>query len=607
MDQYENEQVNKIDVNVWKKVFKILGSLKKQIIVLILFAVMLALTEALNSVMQVYAIETFVEDGNYKTLPYFIAINVLFVGLMAFLIWGFVRNGTKVEATVTYTIRKEAFENLQKLSYSYFDKTPQGWIMARMTSDSKRLANIISWAILDFFWASLYMIFTLSILYFYNVRLALIVTASLPFMVLVVMIFRKRMLRAHRKSRKYNSIATAKYSEAFLGAKTTKTLVIERPNLEEFDEVTNNLKRSTVRAISISAMFSSVLLTITYLTLAIVMFEGSDLVIASQVITIPVLTLFLRSTVNFFEPVMQLTNIMSNVQQAQASAERIVGLIETKPDIVDSEEVIEKYGTQLNPLKDNYQTIKGNVEFKNVDFYYTEDEQVLKDFNLKINAGSKVALVGSTGSGKTTIVNLLSRFYEPVNGQILIDGTDYKEASINWLHSQIGYVLQTPHLFSTTILENIRYGKLDANLDDVIRVSKLVGLDDFVNTLTDGYNTHVGEGGNLLSTGQKQLISFARALINDPKILVLDEATSAIDSESEQLIEKATKTILENRTSFVVAHRLSTIKDSNIIILLDHGVIKEMGTHNELINLKGAYYDLYKSQFIAEKMAKHML
>lgn len=606
MEHFEEEQVNKIDINVWKKVFKILASLKGKIFVLIVLAVTLAFTDALSGILQVYAIETFIDAGNLKTLPYFIVLQVFMIVIVVLMVWGFIRKGSEIEASVTFIIRKQAFENLQKLSFSYFDKTPQGWIMARMTSDSKRLANIISWTILDFFWSLLYMLFTLGVLYFYNLKLALIVTLSLPVMFFIVFIFRKRMLRAHRKSRKFNSIATAKYSEAFLGAKTTKTLVIEDSNLSEFDEVTNNLKRSTVKAISISALFSSILLVVTYVTLAFVMYTGTKLVVLNNVISISVLFLFLRSTLNFFEPVMQLTNILSNVQQAQASAERVISLVETKSEIVDTLDVVSEYGTQLNPVKDNYQTIKGDVWFKNVSFHYIKDEQVLDNFSLKIKAGQKVALVGATGSGKTTIVNLLSRFYEPVSGQILIDNVDYKDRSINWLHSQIGYVLQTPHLFSTTILENIRYGKLDATLEEVVNVSKIVGLDEFVQTLKDGYDTHVGEGGNLLSLGQKQLISFARALINDPKILILDEATSAIDSESEQLIENATKTILENRTSFVVAHRLSTIKDSDLIILLDKGLIKEMGNHNELINKKGLYFDLYKSQFIAEKMAKHL-
>lgn len=606
MSQFEEQEVSKISVNIWKKIFSMLKGLKGKIYLLIFLAVLIALMDSLVNVINVYAIEKFIEQGNYKTLVPFIILNVIFALMFGVVVWAFIKQGSEIEAHVNYNLRKEAFENLQKLSFSYFDKTPQGWIMARMTSDSKRLANIISWTLLDFFWSVLFMLFTLIILLIYNVKLALVVLASLPVMFLVAIIFRKRILNAHRKSRKYNSISTAKYSEAFLGAKTTKTLVIEDDNLIEFDEVTEKLKRSSIKAISVSALFSSILLILTYITLAIVMRTGTTLVI-NDAISIATLFLFLRATVNFFDPVIMLTNIMSNVQQAQASAERIVELIETVPEVIDTDDVIQKYGTQIDPITDEYSTIKGNIEFRDVSFNYLENEQILENFNLKIEAGNKVALVGHTGSGKTTLVNLIARFYEPKKGSILIDGIDYRENSINWLHSQTGYVLQSPHLFSTTIKENIKYGKLDATDEEVVNVSKLVGLDAFINSLELKYDTHVGEGGNLLSLGQKQLISFARALINDPKILILDEATSSIDSESEQLIEDATKKVLENRTSIVVAHRLSTIKDSDVIIMLENGKIIEQGTHDELIKLNGMYYDLYKSQFIEESMKKHLV
>lgn len=329
------------------------------------------------------------------------------------------------------------------------------------------------------------------------------------------------------------------------------------------------------------------------------MYQGSDLIIKG-IIELPILFLFIRATISFFDPVMMLTQIMSSMQQAQASAERIIGLIETKPTIEDSSEVISKYGDLLNPKKENFKDITGNVEFRNIKFEYKKEETILNDFNLKIKAGSKVALVGHTGSGKTTLVNLLARFYEPTDGEILIDNINYKDMSQSYLHSQIGYVLQTPHLFSTTIYENIKYGKLEATNEEIINAAKMVGVHDFIMTLEKGYDTHVGEGGNLLSMGQKQLISFARALIRDPKILLLDEATSSIDSKSEEIITKATKTILNNRTSLVVAHRLSTIVDSDLIVMLRMGEIIEMGTHEELLNLRGEYFELYKNQFFQE-------
>jgi ATP-binding cassette subfamily B protein len=297
---------------------------------------------------------------------------------------------------------------------------------------------------------------------------------------------------------------------------------------------------------------------------------------------------------------MAISRILSDFQNAQASAERIVGLIETKSDLTDRQEVEDVYGTLFIDKKENWEDLKGDVEFKDITFYYLENEMILENFNLKVKAGQSVALVGHTGSGKTTLVNLLSRFYEPKEGHILIDQKDYRDRSIHWLHKRLGYVLQSPHLFSTTILENIRYGRLDATDEEVIYAAKMVGVDDFVKHIDKGYDSFVGEGGNLLSVGQKQLISFARAVLADPRILILDEATSSIDSESELVIQKATLKLLKGRTSFIVAHRLSTIVNSDLIVMLEMGKIIEQGTHDELIAKRGKYFDLYKNQFFKE-------
>jgi ATP-binding cassette subfamily B protein len=325
---------------------------------------------------------------------------------------------------------------------------------------------------------------------------------------------------------------------------------------------------------------------------------------ASTGLKIGVLSMFITYTINFFEPVMSLSRIISDFQNAQASAERIVGLIETKSDLEDTDEVKEKYGSRFEDRKENWEPLQGDVEFKDVTFYYKDNEIILENFNLKIKAGSQVALVGHTGSGKTTIVNLLSRFYEPKAGEILIDGVEYRKRSIHWLHKRLGYVLQSPHLFSTTIMENIRYGRLDATDDEVIEAAKAIGAHEFIEKLDKGYDTYVGEGGNFLSIGQKQLLSFARAILANPRILILDEATSSIDSETEQIVQEATRTLLKDRTSVIVAHRLSTIVDSDLIIMLADGKIIEMGNHKELLEKRGAYFDLYRYQFFKENEAK---
>ncbi len=590
----------KVQLGTWKKIITIVFKSKKRIILLILFSVFIAFLDSAFPLINRYAIDTFFIGGDYSTWPYFVVVNILVASGFGVGVWGFIYQAGIIEAEVSYELRRQAFKNLQKLSHTYFDKTPQGWIMARMTSDARRLSLIISWGIIDFVWAAFSMVIILVILYLTFVKLALIITIALPIMLFVAFVFRKLILKQHRIARRYNSQLTAQYNEGFLGAKTTKSLSIEDSNYFEFSETAHLLKRYSVKAVISSALFSSIILVIAYFAVATTMVRGSVFVLET-VVTIGTLQMFIAYTINFFEPVMALSRIVSDLQNAQASAERIVSLIETKSDLVDTKEVEEVYGSLFDDKKENWEPLVGDIEFKDVTFYYKENENILTNFNLKVKAGQSVALVGHTGSGKTTIVNLLSRFYEPKSGAILIDGKEYRERSIHWLHSKLGYVLQSPHLFSTTVMENIRYGRLNATDEEVIYAAKMVGVDDFVKNMDIGYQTFVGEGGNLLSVGQKQLISFARAVLANPRILILDEATSSIDSESEVIIQKATDMLLNDRTSFIVAHRLSTIVNSDLIVMLEMGEIIEMGSHEELLANKGPYYELYRNQFIKEK------
>lgn len=596
----DDDKLKKISLPVWKKLFKVIMRNKFNLIIMIICAVSLALLDTLQMVLSQYAIDELVTKNNFTYYGWYIGANIGMAVAFGLTVYGFIYQGGIIEANVSYDLRKEAFKTLQKLPFSYYDVTPQGWIMARMTSDARRLSQVISWGLIDFVWSILLMIATLIMLYFYNTILALIVTCSLPLMFLVTIFFRKRVLLRHREARHYNSELTAKFSESFNGAKTTKSLVIEDRSLMEFDETANRMYRSSVKANSLSSLYSSILLTVCYFIVAIIMYSGSYYA-SEGLILVGTLYLFIRATVNFFDPVVTLTNFISQLQQAQASAERVLDLIQTNPEIKDTEEVIQKYGDWFDQRRENWEEIQGEIEFKNVTFYYKPNEIILENFNLKINRGMSVALVGHTGSGKTTIVNLISRFYEPKEGQILIDGKDYKERSISWLHHHLGYVLQSPLLFSTTIMENIRYGRLSATDEEVIEASKAIGLHEIVMKFEKGYQTEVGEGGNLLSTGQKQLISFARAILANPKILILDEATSSIDSEAERLIQDATKKLLNNRTSFIVAHRLSTIVDCDLIIMLEMGKIIEMGNHETLLKQRGRYFELYKTQFLQEQ------
>lgn len=598
--QDEFEGLKKVQLSTWKRVIDIVFQNKSQLIKLGLFMAGITVLDIIFPQLNRYAIDVFFIEKNMETLVPFIGISLIVAIGFGLLVWAFIRQAILIEATVSHELRKQAFDNLQRLSFSYFDKTPQGWVMARMTSDASRLSEVISWGLLDMLWALFSMVFITIALLATNLRLGLIIVTIIPIMFLVSQFFRKKILTQERLSKKHNSHVTAQFSEAFLGAKTTKSLVIETENFADFYASTGQLKRAGIKSIMLSAIYTSVLLVIAYVAVSVTMVTGSVAVL-DQVISIGTLQLIIAYTINFFEPMLVISEKIADLQNAQASAERIVELIETQPEITDDQEVEMTYGTLLQTKKENWETIVGSVSFQDLTFYYKKDEIILDHFNLDVSAGQSIALVGHTGSGKTTLINLLSRFYEPTGGHILIDGKDYKARSVQWLHQQLGYVLQSPQLFSTTIKENIRYGRLDASDEEVIEASKAIGLHPFIMTLEKGYDSEVGEGGNLLSIGQKQLISFARALIADPRILILDEATSSIDSESEITIQQATKTLLKNRTSFIVAHRLSTIVEADLIIMLEMGKIIEKGTHQELIAKKGSYYQLYKNQFFSQK------
>jgi ATP-binding cassette subfamily B protein len=598
--QDEFDGLKKVQLSTWKRVIDIVFQNKSHLVKLGLFMAGITILDIIFPQLNRYAIDVFFIEKNMETLIPFVIVSVFVASGFGLLVWAFIKQAILIEATVSHELRRQAFDNLQRLSFSYFDKTPQGWVMARMTSDASRLSEVISWGLLDMLWALFSMVFITVALLATNIRLGLIIVTIIPIMFLISQFFRKRILTQERLSKKHNSHVTAQFSEAFLGAKTTKSLVIETENFTDFYQSTGNLKRAGIKSIMLSAVYTSLLLVIAYVAVSVTMVTGS-IAVLDQIITVGTLQLIIAYTINFFEPMLVISEKIADLQNAQASAERIVELIETQPEIVDKKEVEETYGTLLHTKKDNWEMIQGQVSFKDLTFYYKEDEIILDHFNLEVKKGQSVALVGHTGSGKTTLINLLSRFYEPKSGSIEIDEKDYRDRSLQWLHQQLGYVLQSPQLFSTSIKENILYGRLDATDEEVIEASKAIGLHPFIMTLEKGYDSEVGEGGNLLSIGQKQLISFARALIANPRILILDEATSSIDSESELIIQEATKTILKDRTSFIVAHRLSTIVEANIIVMLEMGKIIEKGTHEELIAKKGHYYQLYKNQFFSQQ------
>lgn len=604
--QFEEKQYNtdSLDLNLWKRILALLGSSKQHLIKLGIFMLLMAIVDVIRPYLDKIAIDYFA-SGDVKTneLIIYAIVYIMVIILNGVLVSSFTRQSAYIESGFLYDIRDRLFEKVQLLSYSYFDKTPTGWIMARLSSDVGRLAEIFAWSLTDLVWGVAVMVASSIIMFKTNWHLALIVLIIVPILAFVSMWFQIRILKNYRGVRAVNSKITNAFNEGITGAKTTKTLVLEDENLKEFKQLTAEYRDKSNKAAYFSSAFMPIVIGVSAISLAFILWYGGNQVLL-QTMQYGTLLMFTEYAQQFFEPLKQIAGIIAELQMAQASAERVLSLLEEDIDITDKEEVIKKYGTIFEGIKENYPKLEGNVEFEHVDFSYIKDEPILSDFNLKVKKGQSVALVGETGSGKSTIINLLCRFYEPTSGRILIDGVDYKERSLGWLHSNIGYVLQTPTLFTGTVKDNIRYGKFDATDKQIEEAAKLVGADSFIEKLENGYDSEVGEQGSKLSTGEKQLISFARAVVANPSLFILDEATSSVDTETEKKIQKAIEAILHERTSFIVAHRLSTIINSDMILVIDKGKIVESGKHDELMQKKGYYYRLYVNQFNKELQEK---
>ncbi len=600
----EQDYTKKFDIDVWKRVFSYATNAKIWMFLMLILVALLAVSETILPLFSGYAVDNFIVNQNFSKLNVFVIGAVTLVVINVVIIYGFIAIAGIVEGYICRDIRQASFENLQKLSFNYYDETPVGWIMARTTSDIQKIGSMITWGLIDLFWGVVMVIFLSVTMFILNWQLALILIILMPILGFLGFTFQSKILNGHREARKVNSKITGAFNEGLTGAKTTKTLGSGDIVNSEFTALTSEMKVKSIRVMTISAIFLPLVTFVGSIGTASVLVNGANQVI-SGTIEIGVLVVFISYVGQIFEPINQIARIFSELQSAQASAERVISLIDTTPSIVDSDEVIEKYGDTLNPKKENYEQMFGEIEFENVSFSYDDKKQILSNVNLKVNRGQKIAFVGETGGGKTTMLNLICRFYEPTSGVIKIDGIDYKKRSQGWLHSNISYVLQTPHLFSGTIRDNIKYGKLDATEEEIIKACKMVDAYDFIMEFKDGLDTEVGEGGNRLSQGQKQLISFARSIIGDPKIYILDEATSSIDTITESKIQNAIDIVLSGRTSFIVAHRLSTIRNADRIIFIKGGELLEDGSHDELLAKKGYYYDLYMSQFKSEKLQKY--
>ncbi len=555
------------------------------------FLTMIAITSVLDSYFT-YLSKQIIDDGIVAGNAAFLKQKLLVYGgisvVQAVTVFCFVYLAGVLGERVQYDMRRKLFNHLQALSFSYFDKTPVGWIMSRVTSDAERIAELVTWGLVDITWSALNITTSLIFMAIINWKLALIVTAVVPVMLAVAIWFKQLILVQFREVRKLNSMITGAYNENISGVRVIKALVREHQNVAEFGEKSSAMYRAAYRAAWLSALFLPVIQIIGAVAIGAVVWRGG-LQVKVLGLTIGGLQAFLSYLTFMMWPVQDMARIYAEMQRTVASAERVFSLMDATPDVVD------------RPGSVAPGSVSGDVAFENVTFRYKEGQDVLKDFNLRVYPGEHIALVGPTGGGKSTIVNLICRFYEPSEGVLRIDGRDYTEMTQQAIQGHIGMVLQTPHLFSGSVRENIRYGKLDATDEEIEAAAKIAHAHDFIAELDKGYDEDVGEGGNLLSVGQKQLVSIARAVLANPDILILDEATSSVDTLTEARIQQGMDAVMEGRTSFVIAHRLSTIKRADRILVIKAGRIEEIGTHQELIRQRGHYYDLYTRQFRRER------
>ena len=583
------------------RILPFLRKVRKLIFVMILFGLIGSLTDIIIPLFQRYALDHFIGKGTFDTIVPFLILYAATILIAAGSNYISCAQATIIEMRVNRELRKTGFEHLQNLSFSYFNQNSVGYIHARLMSDTSRIGGLVSWTLVDCVWRISYLVGAIVVMVALNPKLALLVLSILPLLIVLFSIFQKRLIKVNREVREINSKITGNFNEGITGAKTIKSLAIEEKMEQRFREETEHMRKKTVQASRLRGLFAGTMNFASSVALAIVLWKGGY--IAQE--QIGTFSVFMSYAQGMMEPLRWLVDIVSDLITTQVNIERFTNLLAVQSDVVDTPEVIEKYGDTLNPKKENWEPIKGDIEFQNVTFQYPDgDEIVLDHFSLKVPFGTHLAIVGETGAGKSTLVNLVCRFYEPTQGAVLIDGRDAKERSQLWLHSAIGYVLQTPHLFSGTVRENLLMGNPDATEEQIMQAIRLVSAEEVISHLEHGLDTDVGEGGDLLSTGEKQLISFARAVLADPRILILDEATASVDTMTEAKIQSAMETVTAGRTCLMIAHRLSTVRNADMILVVKDGKIVEQGKHTELLAQKGYYHTLYTRQYEDEATAR---
>ncbi len=594
----ENKEIVKLP---WMGIPRLLPYLKPyryRMMLMIFLGAMVSLVDSIVPLFNRYAINNYVVKGTLEGISRFALLYALVLVVKLCMDFTSAYMCGQIEMSVDRDLRNAAFNHLQELSFSYFNQNNVGYIHARVMSDTGKIGMLVAWRMMDIIWNGSYILFVLIVMLSINVRLALYILALVPIAVVLVIYFQKHLIVLNRHIRELNSTITSNFNEGITGAKAIKTLVVEKKIQDDFTRDTESYRKNAVHATHYSALFTASVTMLSSCALALALWRGGKITMEG-VMEIGTLSVFLSYALGILEPIQNIIVTISDLIAVQVNVERLTRLLNTESDVADSKEVIEKYGDTFNPKKENWEELYGDVEFKDVSFHYPDGtEYVLENFDLKVPQGTNVAIVGETGAGKSTLVNLVCRFFEPTKGQVLIDGRDARERSQLWLHSNIGYVLQTPHLFSGSVRENLKYGNPDATDEEIWNALKLVSAEEIVKRMDKGLDSDVGEGGDMLSTGEKQLLSFARAILADPKILVLDEATSSIDTVTEKAIQDAISVVIKGRTSFMIAHRLSTVVDADVILVVKDGKIIERGKHKELMkNKQGYYYSLFSRQY----------
>jgi ATP-binding cassette subfamily B protein len=590
----------RLDVALWRRMLVFARPYRSPLAGLGISGLIVAAFDVLLPRVTGAVIDNAITGGGRRIWMYAVAYLVL-VLVLGFVVRLFIKLAGIVATGVAYDLRRAAFSHLQGLSFSYYDHRPVGWLMARLTTDCERISSVLPWTLLDAVWGTFLLSGIAAMMLWMNWKLALTVLLVVPPLSIATAVYQKKLIRTQRLARGTNSRITAGFNEGITGVRTTKAFVREEANLKEFQTLTEEMFRYSFRSAVYSAVYLPVVITLGAVGLALAIWRGGLLALAGD-LPFGDLVVFMQYAGLFHIPIQEMAERFTGLQAAQVSAERLQTLLDAEPEIKDSPEIRAAIARHCeSPLpgraNDGRQANIGEVAFERLHFGYKEGGPVLADFNLRIRTGECVALVGETGSGKSTVAKLMCRFYEPTDGRVLLDGVDYRERSLHWLQSNIGMVLQEPHLFSGTIRENIRYGRLEATDAEVEAVARRVGAAAFIEKMPGGYETEVGEGGNRLSTGQKQLVALARALLADPQILVLDEATSSVDTETERAIQSGIEVLLKGRISLIIAHRLSTIRAATRILVLDRGRVIEEGSHGELLRRNGPYSRLYAQQF----------